>query len=350
MNFKAPEGKRLTHYSPNTNFKVGTMELSFSYKREDLQIKNTSEVKRFFSPLESSEQKIFLLNSAQVGITLLCYYFKNYLGIERINLDKMPYVGTTDCLSFFDICIEQTNSELYWIDSSNCEFEKVKTKLKNHWEIVVIDSTCWSLNESQFKEILNSVRANEIFIVRSVSKLDMGGVEYGSFGSLIYLNCVRDKSQTMFEEQFEKMYKMFGCAPSLCDISPALTQEKFYRQNLNRCQKIAENTKRLQVLLSDLPQNNRPVFYEHGKFFTILLPEHIVDIEGLKIKKLEQLLTYYKIEHRFVRSFGFNFWNLDVYKVEESNRYNLRICSSSTANEQELEMFSNALKTYLAVL
>lgn len=346
MNHKMPEGKRLTHYSPQDNLKAGTLELGFSYKREDLRVLNSNEVKRFFSPLESTYQQIFLLNSAQVGITILLNYFKNHLKINSICMDSRPYVGTLEALNFIEIDYNSESSSIYWIDSSNSKRELLDERLKKSWEIVVIDSTCWSLDDDTFKYVLSKVKTNELFIVRSISKLDMGGVEYGSFGSLIY----QKFNETKFIKVFEKMYKIYGCAPSLCDISPDLTNEDFYQNNLERCQRIVQNTNLLKQHLQNLPKQMKVDFLEHRKYFTILLPEDINNFESLKLKKFHTLLKYYNVNFKCVRSFGFNFWNLDFYKIEATSRFNLRVCTSPDANEQEVSKFAEALITYLAAL
>lgn len=327
---KSPIGLRLTNYTPEKSLAFGELNVKFSYKREDLELEVHSNNHHFFSPVFFHHGENYLTNSGQAAITMAMLALRNKSYYSPTDI----YRGTLDAGANLDIHFSSNVAcEDIWICSSHFsknDFDRILLnigKLKS----IVIDTTCWRLNSDILIELINLFKDKEMILIRSHSKLDMHGIEYGSLGSFC--------SNFQIGEKLRTIYRIFSFAPSLCDISEDIFITDKFRQNNERCLRIEDNAKVLESFLIDY--QSKITFPYHLKYFFIEICE----------KKLSQLIALFKaqgIEYRCLRSFGFSFWNLDYFEDDRTKKKILRICVSDNASLNELKKVTWCLQKVLS--
>ncbi|MBC74511.1 MAG: hypothetical protein CME64_00690 [Halobacteriovoraceae bacterium] len=332
---KMEVGRRLTHYRPNEEVSFGQLKVKFSYKREDLDITIDKENLKFFTAGSTLPSYGLLLNSGQIGITLCLHYLKNKLQVSEIVSHTPAYVGSVEAMNLYGIKMAAQGQDL-WICSGSFSKENLKAILSEKWRCVVIDSTCWALNEPVFKKLVDEISCDILFQIRSISKLDMGGEEYGSLGSLLI------KGDEQLIELFREYYRLFSAAPSLCDITPELFNESKYQDNLNRVGNIVRNANQIAQEVGSI---SLPL---HSKYFFLPFAEGGKEENIERQKLFLNLGRSYKLNIRSLRSFGFNFWNAEFFFNRVTNQHVARICPSSTTDIEEVEKFIFVLKLFLS--
>lgn len=311
---------RLTNYKLGENVRFGEILSSFSYKRDDFSIDVNREKSRYFTPHFFERGEYYLTNSGQCSISLVLFYLSRKNTFLNFSSLSDVYVGTKDAFELFNLDLKSGLTEHLWICSSAVSVDFVIKALENTdpLDLCIIDTTCWALDEIQFIQILEKVESSQTLLVRSHSKLDMNGVEYGSLGSICSSVCLGD--------DFKTSYRILSAAPSLCDIPPQLFTQDFFTSNNERCERIAKNT--------NFIKNNLAIdgielcFPEHKKYFSIKL------MKNMDISKLFLLLQNMKVNFKSIRSFGFNFWNVETFTDKIKDEEILRICPSSQYCEQ----------------
>ncbi|MEE2671400.1 MAG: hypothetical protein VYA54_06810 [Bdellovibrionota bacterium] len=329
---KVPEGRRLTNYWTATALEIGSVSCTYTYKRDDFQLQIAQNRLHFLSYLPSNSPYFYanLTNSGQISIILALQYLNKHWKVNKICSLSSPYIGTQDACKYLEIELTNDTQPDLWICSSTHKDIFYENYFSRPWRNIVIDSTCWHLQEAPFEKLIEKLEFEHLIIVRSISKLDMGGVESGSLGSIVCFS-KRKQDFTIWKE----LYKYFAAAPSISDISPSLFNQSAFLENIKRCKQIKINYDFLVKGITERLSFLKVATHEHKKYLTIQFEKKYP-----REKLRSNLLFFFKfnnIEFRSVRSFGFNFWNFDFYSPVDDESLCLRIAPSSSKDFGSVE-------------
>ncbi|MES2527811.1 MAG: hypothetical protein V4598_12025 [Bdellovibrionota bacterium] len=321
-------GRRLTSYTPGESFSLGNLRASFVYKRDSLSL----EVEESQLPLwgvndYSGEKKCFLTNSGQASLFAGLTYCRSILNVTSIARLSPVYIGAREGAEVLGMKFEQPgDAKVLWLCSSSFFKELIiyLRKFISGIEVVLIDTTCWSLDSSLLQELMEMCADKTIILMRSISKLDMAGIEYGSLGSLVLLthDDVEEKSA-----QLDKILKITGGAPSLDDIPPYLFDQDYHRFLSSRNIEMEKITGSIQEMAKTwtYPELVTTFFPEHKKYFFIYLHSHEFGDGKEILNLLSRTFQIYEIPVKAIASFGFEETVISAFKENDSDVGILRI-------------------------
>tara|TARA_R110000868_G_scaffold379542_2_gene645411 strand:+ start:1095 stop:2207 length:1113 start_codon:yes stop_codon:yes gene_type:complete len=337
-----PEGARLTRYKATTPITIGDASFEFDYRRDGFDFFLDDKKLKFIGipKLESkTHHKVFLTNSGQAAINACYFYADKVLKIKEIEShNDYLYVGAYRLQSVYGIKHTRNPSNCLWVCSTSTKFENIM-QLSGSWDVVIVDTTCWGVGSRELQQVYEKFKSNPLVIFfRSHSKLDMGGVEYGSLGNLsLFSNdeALLQKSADYFKEVFG----LNGGNAILDEIPPYLFSEEFYHQSIDRVQTIVDNTRFIEQEIEEglgrKIKYGEFIFPDHYKYFFVRLKLATTDqiIDRLH-KKLHFLLSLNLPQARSCASFGFNFPSVTFYKSDEGIGHFFRF-STGTINSEE---------------
>lgn len=314
---KCSVGRRLSHFSPEFPHEIGNVSLRYDYKREKLEttIHSSATLPLYLQSGGKRSSKFFFLNSGQAGIFLILLWLKNIKSINHLHSPGKAYVGFHEGTKLLNLEVtygKSSGERVAWICSSTFNQNTDPSALEA--EIIIIDSTCWSLESEELSLLIRQNPEALIFVIRSHSKLDMGGVEFGSLGSVLVLSPEsKDKDLSPLTQDLELIIKLSGLAPSLDDIPPFLFDAEFMSLNEDRITTIKKETNRIREAISELqvPHLSYPA---HGTYFFLTFPAHTtLKRQNIIIQALFQFLKAKSTDFKRIPSFGFNFLAITPY-------------------------------------
>jgi hypothetical protein len=349
------EGCRLTRYN-NQQIIRGEASFDFVYRRDAFEFHLKKESLKYIGVprlTKDSFNKIFLTNSGQAAINAIYFLIDKILQIKEIEShNDYLYVGAYKLQELYKVYHSKKKSTCLWICSTATSFEKTM-QLTGRWDFVIADTTCWGVSSAEIQQIYDQFSATSTLILfRSHSKLDMGGVEYGSLGSISILSKKQDVI-TKLSTDFTAILGLTGGYAVLDEIPPYLFTEEFYTNSITRVETIIENVKSLKNELIQKSQINSSlgtfVFPDHYKYFFF---KFYKDTSDLKLEKTIQRLNFLlALNAPYVKScasFGFNFPSFTHYKAEDASGDYIRI-SLGVVNNDQLKTLTECLQETFGV-
>lgn len=333
------EGSRLTRYNTGNVIQIGDATFDFEYRRDTFEFHLPKEKNHYLGIPELSERtsvKTFLTNSGQAAINACYFYIDKVMGLRTIEShNDYLYVGAYRLQDLYKIRHTRDSSECLWICSTATRFETAM-ELEGNWPVVVVDTTCWELGSPELQKIYDKFHSRGLLIFfRSHSKLDMGGIEYGSLGNLTLFSDNKDlldKTAT----QFRYMLGLNGGYASLDEIPPYLFTEEFYADSRVRVAKIMDNTRALKnEFQTTHKESGEFIFPDHLKYFFIRLSQETPEETcRKKLKQLEFMIRMYVPGAKSCASFGFNFPSITFYQADEGTGHFFRFCTGTVTPEE----------------
>ncbi len=337
-----PEGSRLTKYDCSKPVSIGGALFRFDYRRDTFDFTLEQEKFEYLGiPSNGTDSltEIFLTNSGQAAIHAAYFYIDKILKIKEIEShNDYLYVGAYRLQDLYQIKHTKNKSTCLWICSTTTRFDKI-LEIEGEWDVVVVDTTCWAVGSAELKKVYAKFKNNDLVIFfRSHSKLDMGGVEYGSLGNLTLLS--KNSNIIKFaSKMFREILGLNGGYAVLDEIPPYLFSKEFFHSSQKRVQTIVDNTKAIEkTLLREMGLNCKYgdlIFPDHYKYFFLRLNSNI-DEELVRhlVKRCMVLLKLYLPEAKSCASFGFNFPSLTFYRSDEDIGHFFRFSTGIISNEK----------------
>lgn len=344
------EGTRLTNYNKNEIVYINNIPFKFDYRRDKFDIELELNQLRFLGapkPLSSQNYKLFLTNSGQAAMNSLYFYINKKLMQNKIEShNDYLYVGAYRLQYIYEMYHTKEKQKCLWICSTATQLEKA-LELKGDWELVIIDSTCWSIQSEHLDKLHHyfSTKCETVIFFRSHSKLDMGGVEYGSLGSMILYSSNEEKLQSI-GANLENILGLSGGYAVLDDIPPYLFDSDFFITSGERVKKIETNTIEIKNKLTNkysIECSGTLIFPDHFKYFFIRFPQTTEEATlNRYIKKLNFLIPKNLPDTKSCASFGFNFPSVSFYPSDEKAGHFFRFCPG-VINQEECHILSNMI-------
>jgi hypothetical protein len=205
-------------------------------------------------------------------------------------------------------------------------------------DLVVCDTTCFSADSGRIRRILHWAKrvCVPLVLVRSHTKLDSLGVEYGRLGSAVFvafpdtvplvkLGWYRDLAREM-----QDAVRLFGGAAIPAHFCPFADGPGYRQLNARRMAAMLRNCRALvRDLGANIGEHCLVGRYQHGLFATLSAPSAWTDDEANgQAEDLAKTLRARGLPVRHAGSFGFDFVAIAAFFDTKTDRHVLRVAAA----------------------
>jgi hypothetical protein len=202
-------------------------------------------------------------------------------------------------------------------------------------DLVIFDTTCFSGSSGRIRRVLGWARRWElpIVLVRSHTKLDSLGLEYGRLGSAVFLRSDKTsgpaKQEWMKQLAFEtrKAVRLFGGAALPAHFPPYVGTRDYWSLTDKRVAAMLRNSRRTARYFASIPAgSSAELHFAHGLYLT-LAPKRMLDEQQTRqiAADLCDDLSKAGLPLRHAGSFGFDFGAAEWFHDKIRDRYVVRI-------------------------
>ena len=298
------------------------------------------------------QYKTIFFNSGMAAISAL---LESIFEMQTIGLtySEQIYFET-----YMLLCKENRTKEKFFAYSDAMEpdfnIDNIKTAvLKTNCLGAILDTTC--ITETKLEEFVNFSLKNGklVFLVKSLTKLDMFASEYSRMGvlTLIAPQKANDDLSSLYNDLCVKVVERnirYGSCPMPVDFPPFWDDELFFELNNTRILKIKTNNQLVyEKLKANESQNVYSIIKPNHNLFLVLYPKKsyrpktLFDACQEIVAKLNE-----KFDLRFCGSFGFDFIAIDIYINVSDNKPVVRL----SLNDYDADMVESFAQEFLKVV
>jgi hypothetical protein len=337
-----------TAWAHQGRLRTGPFEFSYDYQRADLEVRGPS-----FYELDRSaaaNQTIYT-SSAMAAISALLLASVRWMSEADMLVLPGSYGETVELIENYtpelrlvrlkhspgEVAPGLLRPRILLFDSctSAAAFEKTLHCVTPHLDLVIFDTTCFSSGSGRIRRVLSWARRWQIpvVLVRSHTKLDSLGLEYGRLGSAVFVACeerVAAAKQARLEELAREMrnaVRLFGGAAVPAHFPPYVGTKAYRALTDKRVAAILRNGRRTaRYFASALPGSSAELRFAHGLYVT-LAPKRMLDEKQTKriAAELCDDLRKAGLPLRHAGSFGFDFGAAEWFHDITRNSYVVRI-------------------------
>jgi hypothetical protein len=325
----------------------GPFEFKYDYQRADLEVKGPS----FYALENQLGSETVYTSSGMAAIAALLMATAPVLSEADVVTMPNSYGETTEFIdaharhlrrvelgtSLAEIAnFRGSGSRILLLDScaSAGAFEAILKCARPRLDLIVFDTTCFSSGSGRISRALSWARsaAIQIVLLRSHTKLDSLGVEYGRLGSAVFAHCPHvngAKQQFLHAPQTEtrNAVRLFGGAALPAHFPPYVGAPAYRSLTNERVAAMLRNNRRtMRYFSSALAGLCAELHFAHGLYVT-LAPAGTLDENKARdvVAELCADLGRRGLPLRHAGSFGFDFgaaeWSMDRIR----DRYVVRI-------------------------
>jgi hypothetical protein len=341
-----------THWAEGTSLRVGQFEVAYTYQRADLAVHGPS---LYDGPGRDSGQLVVWSGYTSSGMaalaTVLMALGRNPGGaVVTMRPDGYPetrqlietYGQRIGVVPAFETgppqaarhCDPQALRVLL-LDSGLPErFSIPDPTLAATADLLVFDTTCLATSSGRLARALRHAEDAGLpsVLVRSHTKLDSLGIEYGRLGSVVLLmprrvTPERRRHAERLAQEVPDAVRLFGAAAVPAHLPPFVGGARWRRLYRQRVARIIRNNRRAARRLSALlPSPWVARCYQHGLFLTLDpgTEQDETQARGMA-SALAHALHEARLPVRQAGSFGFDFAVTDAFPAIGSERFILRL-------------------------
>jgi hypothetical protein len=342
-----------THWPGTASFDVGPFELSYLYQRADLSVEGTLPYDRV---CQRAGLRIVWSNFTSCGMSavasLVAALGKIAHGtVLAMRPDGYPetkelieqYGDRLGVVTMDQECLihrkqhpgRDTPCVLFLDSGVRARFSAPDLAVIAAADLIAFDTTCFALDSGRVATVLRRARQAgvPVVLVRSHTKLDSLGIEYGRLGSVVVAvpeQAGPEKWQLAdrVAREIQAVIRLFGMAAVPAHLPPFLGSNGWRHLYRTRIARIIRNNRLVAAWLSQRMSNGWTVkCWHHGLFLTLAPPRIVWDEERARdtARELAQALRSSGLPIRCAGSFGFDFVVADAFPAAEGDRFILRI-------------------------
>ena len=346
---------RQTRDSTETNWKSGAVlrsgpfAFSYRYQRADLAVIGPFPyglVER--SGSASVRELIYTCSGmAAISVVLLAIAgtsdrkpaFLHLAGAYKETLELAATIGfRTACLGRVEAeSAEHKGRSILWLDSLPCG--ESATKLHDGAQaadLVICDTTALPAQSGRIRRFLQWVREarSPVVLVRSHTKLDTLGIEYGRLGSVVFLTfpeipLAKLARWRSIARSAPNIVRLLGVAALPSQFCPYADGPTYWRLSSQRSASILHNGRLVARILAQQLGQSAVRQYGHGAFAAVLPPRPGGESEVVaEAAQLAEALSDAGLPVRHAGSFGFDFVALDGFFDTAVERHLLRVAAA----------------------
>ncbi len=223
-------------------------KIKFGYQRYDLELKENDWLNYLYNYKCNQPSFGFFTSSGMGSICSVLFALQNIAPhIKQFKFTSLPYFETYFFIRdffkniLFSYLHDNQINEKYvvWIDTSS-PFYHYDFPGQNHPELIVIDTSCLSSNDSSLSKIIdNSIKRHiPLILVKSHIKLDNFSTEYARLGSIVI---VPNHSDLVSEKLFSCLKHAIGFSGTnffIQNVYPWFGMPLFFNLNQKKQQRV----------------------------------------------------------------------------------------------------------------
>jgi len=342
-----------TARSPTQRATAGAFEFSFGYQRADLHVHGPPIYPSLCSPTVDVVHETIYTSSGMSALAALMTSLLRMNEFAEVLAAPGFYSETRELIECFGgrvriLPLESARSprrsttsvvRIVLLDSSVAAGFFGPLRMRVHdIDLVIFDTTCYWRSSARIQRVTNWAVQSKIplALVRSHTKLDCLGVEYGRLGSVVVAVPRKETPlrrldwTTDLAAETRNSVRLLGVAPVPASFPPFAGTQQFEHCSVARIAAIIRNNRRMARVLSDKLGSAQTIStFQHGLYLT-LMPNAELSIESAR--KLAAALcgvlvsTAVPVSH--AGSFGFDFVAIEWFADPLSRRNVLRIAAS----------------------
>lgn len=323
----------------------GPFKFEYDYQRADLEVRGPS-----FYPHNFPSETVYT-SSGMAAISALLMAIRPVFSQADILLPLTAYGETLELVvnhaphlrpccvgsASFTTLTHDSRCRILLLDSSTSAtvFAACLEMIGARPDLVVFDTTCFSTGSGRIRQAVHLARLNSvpIVLIRSHTKLDSLGIEYGRLGSAAFVTDVVKHQPVLFEQmsrlvaQMREAVRLFGGAALPAHFPPFVERSGYRSLTSKRMAAILRNSRQIARRFSTLPQAfSAELRFAHGLYVT-LNPARALDENETRevIGRLCADLSRCDLPLSHAGSFGFDFAGAEWALDKSLNRYVVRI-------------------------
>jgi hypothetical protein len=336
-----------TAWANPSGFRSGPFAFHYDYQRADLNVQGPM----FYDFLAPQNTETIYTSSGMAAISALLFALIPIVVSAEILLLPGSYGETVELIDRFAhhlTPIEMTAPpfragsrtaarRIFLLDSciSATAFDAIFRWPSPDLDLIIFDTTCFSSSSGRLRRVIGWARqwGISLILVRSHTKLDSLGVEYGRLGSVACVDVGENSAtgcQLLHELAAEtrNTVRLFGGAALPAHFPPYMGTRSYRTLTDNRVAAMLRNCRRAaKYFESMLPALTAELHFAHGLYVT-LLPWTTWDERQARDAALgiSNDLMAVGLPLRHAGSFGFDFAAIEWCKDRVRDRYVLRFC------------------------
>ena len=326
----------------------GPFEFSYDYQRADLDVRGPSFYQFDHSAVEN---ETIYTSSGMAAISALLLACARLLSEADVLVLPGAYGETLELIESYarqlrlvplasspgEIASRADGVRILLFDSCMpaAAFEATLNCARPRLDLVIFDTTCFSSGSGRIRRVLSWARRWQIpiVLVRSHTKLDSLGMEYGRLGSAVFVACEK-RVATAKQERLEGLasemrnaVRLFGGAALPSHFPPFVGTKTYRALTDKRVAAILRNGRRTaRQFAGALAGSSAELHFSHGLYVT-LAPKRMLDEKETKrmAADLCRDLSKAGLPLRHAGSFGFDFGAAEWFRDTIRNRYVVRI-------------------------
>ena len=203
-------------------------------------------------------------------------------------------------------------------------------------DLVVLDTSCLWGNSNLIRLISACSTRNGVplALVRSHTKLDSLGIEYGRLGSVVLASPRARGARpaaaglVRLDEELRRMQRLLGAVPPVASFPPFAAHEDFPRCGAARIAAIMRCTRRMARILAARLGPGDLVTYHHGLYLTLSMHALERDAVAALAEEIADALAARPLAVKQAGSFGFDFVAIDRHPAPQRDSDELRIAGA----------------------
>ncbi|MCA6108492.1 hypothetical protein [Bradyrhizobium cenepequi] len=325
--------------------RVGPFEFSYDYQRADLEVRGPS----YYQFDDSAANETIYTSSGMAAISALLLASAPLMPDADILVLPGSYSETLELIESHvrhlrlvvlkgspdEIASQVGGLRVLLLDSCApaATFEATLRCASPRLDLVVFDTTCFSGSSGRIRRVLSWAHRWEIpiVLVRSHTKLDSLGLEYGRLGSAVFVDCEkRCMNHAQLKDlagEMRKAVRLFGGAALPAHFPPYVGTEAYWDLTNKRVSAILRNGRRTaRYFASALAGSLAELRFAHGLYVT-LAPKRMLDERQAKQMAADLCYDLSKagLPLRHAGSFGFDFGAAEWFHDKTHDRHLVRI-------------------------
>jgi hypothetical protein len=327
--------------------RAGPFEFSYDYQRADLEVQGPS----FYAFEHPELHDTLYTSSGMSAISALLFASAKLMPTAELLVLPGSYGETLELLESHvrhvrtvrlnhpaeDLAAPGERSRILLLDTSTPShgIESTLRCPSPFLDLVIFDTTCFSSGSGRIGRVLRWAHRCRlpVVLVRSHTKLDSLGLEYGRLGSAVFVGARAPVTTPGLERlktlaiEMRRAVRLFGGAALPANFSPFVGSEHYRALTDNRVASILRNSRRTARYFAEvLGGSSAEPRFAHGLYLT-LAPKRPMD-EGHARKLADELsadLSQAGMPLRHAGSFGFDFGATEWFHDRTSDRYVVRV-------------------------
>lgn len=338
-----------THWAERPCFHIGSFAVTYNYQRADLAIRGPG----IYTAVQGNREIVWstYTSCGMVAIASVVAAYGEVFPGGSLLLSPHGYPETRELIGLYGRRFGLTPRfrERNWqpsrvnrragyalfIDSGTESFgEFLSPAAFANADLVLFDTTCFVASSGHIRVILQAAdnAGIPVVLLRSHTKLDSLGIEYGRLGSIVIVvpqtaSARRRRMAQSLAAAAGTAQRLLGGAALPTHLPPFAADAEWDVLSRARIARIIYNNRRIaRILAARAYADVEARLYHHGLFFILTFQAHSDETEAPRMaSSLAQYLHTARLPVRHAGSFGFDFAVADAYPAIESGRIALRV-------------------------